>query len=142
MRKQEYQKCLYFLEDHVRTSCMPVIGPSVLLAFLYIRTYVYMYSFYVVLRLEDRIWRVLGKLSTTTTVHCFAFYFETGTGPFSLSSALAFLMSLSFTGNTDRPSSVLSFLGTREYRPNPQPPEALSFFSIPRTFQRATQWLQ
>lgn len=100
------------------------------------------YSFYVVLRLEARIWRVLGKCSTTTAVHCFAFYFETGTGPFSLSSALAFLKSLSFIGNLDRPSSVLSLLGTREYRPNPQPPEALSFFSKPRTFQRATQWLQ
>lgn len=87
-----------------------------------------MYSFYVVLRLEARIWRVLGKCPTTTAVHCFAFYFETGTGPFSPSSALAFLKSLSFTGNPDRPSSVLSPLGTREYRPNPQPPEALSFF--------------
>lgn len=126
--------------QNIMYACDRSICAVSVLVHTYVR--IYMYSFYVVLRLEDRIWRVLGKLSTTTTVHCFAFYFETGTGPFSLSSALAFLMSLSFTGNTDRPSSVLSFLGTREYRPNPQPPEALSFFSIPRTFQRATQWLQ
>lgn len=92
-----------------------------------------MYSFYVVLRLEARIWRVLGKCLTTTAVHCFAFYFETGTGPFSLSSALAFLKSLSFTGNPDRPSSVLNLLGIREYRPNPQPPTLRSTFIFFKT---------